>query len=423
MFREIIMQKRWFIGGALIALLSLGAVTYGQDAVATAEATAATESNPQACIEEGEFDPEKDYFPVKAEVEYAKGFTVEYHNSYKVVTVKTPWPGAQETDGLTYILLQCGASLPDNVRFAGPIINVPVTSIVSLSTTYLPHLQDLGAIDKLVAVDSLDYLQNPDVLAMSEAGTVLAVGSGSTINVEQVLDLEPGVVLAFASGLPEYDTHPVLLEAGVPVAVGADYVEDTPLGYAEWIKFTGLFLNEEAEADAAFDLKADEYNVLKELVAAVPAEERPVVLWQSFDNYGGGWFIPGQASYVATLLHDAGATYVMEESDDVQGVASSASFDFETVFEAGQDADVWMPSSYGVNSLADLLAQDERYGDLAPFKAGEVYDMGARVNANGGNDYYETGVTNPQIVLADLIKILHPDLLPDHEFYFARKLE
>lgn len=416
------MQKRWFIAGAVAALVSLGLTVSAQDAVATLEAIP-LEANSQECIAEGAFDPETDYFAAKAEIDYAKGFTVEYQNSYKVVTVTSPWPGAAETDSFTYILLQCGASIPDNVRFAGPVINVPVQSMISLSTTYLPHLQDIGELDTLIAVDTLDYTQNPDVLKMGDAGGIAEVGSGSTINVEQVLDLEPGLVMAFASGSPEYDTHPVLLEAGVPIAIGADYVEATPLGRAEWIKFTALFFNREAEAELAFDSKADEYNVLKELASTIPAEERPVVLWQSFDTYGGAWYIPGQESYIAALLNDAGATYVLEEAPEVQGVASSAQFDFETVYDAGKDADVWFPISYGVNTLADVLAQDERYADLAAYQSGEVYALGARVNENGGDDYYETGVTNPQIALADMIRLLHPDLLPDHEPYFYRQLK
>ncbi len=417
------MLKRWFIGGMCTVLFSLSIGVYAQDAVATAEVTAAVESNSQDCIADGAFDPEMDYFPVKAQIDYAKGFTVEYHNSYKVVTVTTPWPGAKNTDTFTYILMQCGAPIPANVRFAGPVIDVPVNSIVSLSTTYLPHLKDIGELNKLVGVDTLDYTQMSEVLKMGKEGKLKQVGSGSTINVEQVLDLQPGIVMAFASGSPEYDTHPVLLEAGVPTAIGADYVEATPLGRAEWIKFTALFFNREAEAETAFASKADEYNVLKELASTIPAKDRPLVLWQSFDTYNSAWNIPGQDSYVATLLHDAGATYVLENAPEVQGVASSALFDFETVYDAGKDADVWFPISYGVNSLADVLAQDERYADLAAYKSGQVYALGARVNANGGDDYYETGVTNPQIALADLIHLLHPDLLPEHEPYFYRQLK
>jgi iron complex transport system substrate-binding protein len=121
---------------------------------------------------------------------------------------------------------------------------------------------------------------------------------------------------------------------------------------------------------------------------------------------------------VGQLLRDAGVNYVL--MDEVP--EDSHDFSFEAVIESGLDAPIWIPNAFLVNTLDDLLAQDERYADFAAFQAGAVYNDTNRVNANGGNDFWETGVTNPHLVLQDLVSIFYPDLLPDHERVFYKKL-
>jgi len=404
-------MKKSLIVLVLLTLLSGIPVVYGQDAAA----------NLALCVADGAYDPDTDYFPEKITVDFATGFEVEYHNNYKLVTVTNPFPGATEKDAVTYVLVQCGTPAPEGYESI-QTINVPSDSMISLSTTYLPHLIDLNLLDKLIGVDTLLYTSTPEVLEMGKASKLLEVGSGPTINLEQVVDAQPDLVMAFASGSPEYDTHPALLAAGIFTAIGADYVEKSPLGRAEWLKFTSLFFNAEGTAEDVFSVKVTAYNDLVKQTGALTDADKPLVLWDSFDSYSGAWFVPGSASYIATLLNDAGVHYVLQDAPDAQDASSSVSFDFEVVYDAGIDADFWIPGSFGVKTLDDLLAQDERYADFAAFKNGNVYSLGARVNENGGDDYFETGVTNPQIVLADLITIFHPDLLPDHDLYFFHKL-
>ncbi len=375
-----------------------------------------------ACVAEGAYDPDTDYFPDKISIEYAQTFTVDYFNHYKLVTVTQPWAGAAESDAFQYVLVQCGTPTPEDYPDA-QIVTVPIDRLMALSTSYLPHLVELGVADTLIGVDELDYVSSAEVLALAENPDFLEVGSGATINIESVLNAEPDLVMAFGSGIPEYDTHPVLIEAGVPVALSADYVEATPLGRAEWLKFTALFYNAEAAAEDLFAEKEAAYNDLVALTADIASDEKPLVLWDSFTAFGGGWFIPGSDSFSAQFLQDAGARYVLEDSDLVQGQASSVMFDFETVYDAGLNADIWIPGSFGVTTLADLLAQDERYADFAALQNGQVYTNGLRLNAIGFNDYYESGLANPHWILADLIALFYPDLLPEHEFYFFMPLE
>lgn len=375
----------------------------------------AAPANLAECV--AEYDAEADYFPAKAEVAFASGFSVEYFPNYKVVTVTRPFPGAGEEDGFQYVLVQCGTPAPDGFDDA-QVLTVPMDSAIAMSTTYLPHFTTLGLLDALTGVDGGLYVSTPAVVEKYAAGELLEVGYGSEVNVELVLDSESDVVFAYASGSPEYDAHPKLVEAGVPVAINADYAEITPLGRAEWIKFTALFFNAEAEANAYFDGVAERYTELQALTADLADDAKPLVLWNSFSSFIDAWSIPGQQTFVGAFLTDAGARWVL--SDQAPDISVNQAF--EAVFEAGADADVWIPGLFGISTLADVLAADARYADFAAFQAGQVFNTDGRVNANGGNDYFENGVNEPDVVLADLVAMLHPELLPDHELVYFRQV-
>lgn len=383
-------------------------------APALSQAVAAPDS---ACVTD--YNPTVDYFPDKAEVESASGFTIEYFNHYKLVTVTTPWPGATEDDIFRYLLVLCGTPTPDGFEDAA-LIEIPTRRAITMGTTFLPHIVQLGVLDSLVGVDSLLYVNSPEVVSKGEAGELVEVGFGSSVNVELVLDSETDLVITSGSGSPDYDAHPVLIEAGIPVVLSGDWAELTPLGRAEWIKFTAAFFNAEAAANDAYEAEAARYEALTALTADVTAGEMPTVLWGSV--FSDSWAIPGGRSYIAALLNDAGGRLILTDSPEAAELTGSALFDFETVYEAGINADLWVPIAFGVSDLASFLAFDARYADFAPVVNGAVWNNDARVNANGGNDFYERGVTDPSTVLSDLVHILHPELLPDHELIYFRKL-
>lgn len=372
-----------------------------------------------ACVTE--YDPAVDYFPEKVEPAYAVGWEVEYFNNYKVVTVTQPFTGATADDALQYLLVQCGTPAPEGYEDA-LTVEVPVETVMTGSTSYIPHLADIGEIDSVIGMDSVAFVSNPDVIERAAAGEIVEIGSGPSVNVEVVINAEPDMVIVYGSGSPDSDTRPTLIDAGVFTVVATDFNESTPLGQAEWGKFIALFFNREAEANAAFDEKVARYNELAALTAAIPEDARPTVLWNSYVSFSDAWFIPGSESFAAQFVRDAGGELVLGDAPEVQGTSAAAPFAFEVVYEAGLDADYWMPGTFAVPTLDDLLAQDERYADFAAVENGNVYNFDARENANGGNDYFEAGVANPQIILADLIKILHPELLPEHELYFFRQL-
>ncbi|WP_420643405.1 ABC transporter substrate-binding protein [Candidatus Leptofilum sp.] len=372
-------------------------------------AEAPTSNLTDGCVEN--YDETVDYFPEKTAVSYADGFTVDYFNNYKVVTVAAPWLGAE--DSATYVLVQCGTPNPSGFDDA-VMFDVPITSFVSMSTTYLPHLDQLGRLDSLVGVDFASYAYNATVQEKYAAGELVELGSGATVDVEAALALEPHIIMTSASGSADFDTHPKLQEVGLTVMLNADYLDVTPLGRAEWGKFIAVLYNQEADINAWFDGVAAEYEALTALTADVA--ERPSVFTNT--PFEGTWYMPGGQSYTALLLQNAGANYLWG-TDESSGTLF---LDFESVFDQAADGTYWINLGF-VSSLADLEVADERFADFAAFQNGTVYNYDLRTNEFGGNDFFESAAANPQLVLADLIKIFHPELLPDHEFVYYRLVE
>jgi iron complex transport system substrate-binding protein len=357
------------------------------------------------------YNPNTDYFPEKATVNYATGFEVEYHKNYKVVTVKNPWRDAQVN--FQYLLVQCGTPVPEEFK-SSEVITVPINTVVSLSTTHLPHLAKLGVVDKLIGVSDSKQVNTPEVVEKIKQGKITKVGNNASLNVEQLLELNPNLVMTYGTGDKQIDNYPKIQEAGLKVAINAEYMETSPLGRSEWLKFTALFFNQEKVAQKIFDETVKKYQAIAAKAKSV--KNRPTV-FVGF-NFKGIWYMPGGNSYVAKFLADAGSDYLWNNKKS----SGSLPLSFETILERAANADYWLNSSQSWKTLKDLQAQDNRYADFQAVQKGNVYNNNARINETGGNDYWEGGISNPDVVLSDLIKIFHPEILPNHQLVYYQKL-
>ena len=393
-----------FLAGGLFFLL------VGCNQTSTESSLTTSNQEREECV--ADYDPNRDYFPDKTNLDYAEGFEVEYFNHYKIVSVLNPWRNAEVT--FQYVLVQCGTPIPSGFEEA-QVVEVPVESVVSLSTTNLPHLEKLGMLDRVIAVGRPQLVNTPAVREKIEQGEMPGVRKGSSLNFELLLSLDPDLVMTFGTGNPKFDTFPKLMELGIPTGIIAEYMESSPLGQAEWIKFTALFFNQEEKAESVFAEIATRYEKMKKI--AQNTSNRPTVL--TGFNRSGTWHISGGNSYVAQYLADAGANYIWKENKS----AGSVPLDFEAVYAKGRRADYWLHVSQDGKGLEDVIAQDQRYANFQAVQQNQVYNNDARLKAAGGNDYWESGMVNPDVVLADLIKILHPELLPSHELVYYRKLE
>ncbi len=336
-----------------------------------------------------------------------------------VVTVTDAWPGAEP---LRYAFVSAGSAVG---RAAAPspaladafdeVISVPLERVISLSSTAIPHIRDLGMADRLVGVDRGDHIYDEDIHRAVESGRIVEVGSGGTLNLERVVAARPDVVLTSAMGSDD-PTLRRLKAAGIPVIVLADWREQSPLGRAEWIRFFGVLFDRTAQGDALFAERVTSYRRIAGVARDLPPDERPTIVanapWQ------GTWPVPGGDSYVATLFHDAGGRYLWAETSGT----GSRFLDLESVLQRAVHAEFWLHLNTGWESRADARNLDERLTLFQAYREGRMYHYSRRVRPWGANDFWESGAARPDLVLADLLHILHPRLLPEHELIFYRSL-
>ena len=344
------------------------------------------------------------------ELKYANGFSVDYFDGYKVVEVKRPYMNAKT--GFKYVLVSDKEKLPENLQNER-IIETPIKSLVCTSTTHIPLLDYLGETEKLIGFPTTDYISSEKMRARIDAGQVKDLGVDSDINLEELIELNPDMIMAYTIG-GDYGQFNKMEQLGVPAILNAEYLEAHPLGRAEWLKFMAAFFNKEDMADSVFSEIEKKYNELK--LAVANEAKKPTIL--SGVVYGDTWYMPGGKNYASALLSDAGGDYLWA-SDSTSGFLELS---FEAVYDKALDANYWI----GVASFETLQAieeADNRYADFAAFKSKKVYTYNARKGAKGGSEFLELGYLRPDLILADLIKILYPEKLPDYELYFHKQLE
>ena len=347
----------------------------------------------------------------KTTLKYAKGFTIQYFDTYKVVKILNPFK--DHTDTARYVLVQRGTPHPTGYDNS-TVIEIPIRTLVGMSSMHVALADFLGADEVLVGLGSLQYASAPAVRKRIAEGKIKAFGNETALNEEQLVVRHPDLVMTMGSpGAPVERFH-TLAEAGVPVMVNSEWVETKPLARAEWVKLMAALLNKEAFVNQQFAKVESEYLRLVNLTRQLP--KRPQVLTGL--PFKDTWYMPDGESYTAQFFRDAGGTYHWNK----ERAAGSLALTFEAVYPVALTADCWVNTGTA-NSKADILAQDARYADFKAFKTGAVYNNNKRTDAQGSNDYWESGAVHPEVVLADLIKILHPELLPKHKLVYYKQLK
>jgi iron complex transport system substrate-binding protein len=344
-------------------------------------------------------------------LEHAENFDVRYAGGVKWVAIRNGWPGSGFVQRLA--LVPCGVEAPpeDGETL---VVGIPPRRVVTTSTTQLPHLVSLGVVDRLVGHHGLRYVNTEEVRRRVDEGAVVEVGDGLQVDLETLFSVEPDLVLGFSSGDPRYDLPRPIGELSVPWVLTAAHMEATPLARAEWLKLTALFFDREREAEALFASIAERYEELATLGASVG--HRPQVLVGA--PFRGVWHVPGGGSYVARYVADAGGAYLWADDSST----GSRPVDLEAALVRAAAAEVWLdPSQW--QALVDGRRADRRFAKLPAWRARRVYQHDARRNATGGDDFWETGTLRPDLVLADILAILHPELVPEHRLVFYRRLE
>lgn len=342
-------------------------------------------------------------------LEYASGFDIQGADSKQSVllTVTNPWQGA---DGIAVQLFiaRDGETAPEG--FDGQVLEGDADRIVAMSSTHIAMLDAIGEVDRVVGVSGIDYISNPDIQARRDR--IGDVGYEGNINYELLLSLDPDLVLLYgvngASGM-----EAKLRELEIPFVYIGEYLEEEPLGKAEWLVAVAETVGRRPAAEEIFAAIPERYDALKRRVAAETSDTPSVML---NTPYGDSWFMPSAGSYLIRLICDAGGRYLYSQND----TGRSLPIDLEEAALLVSGADLWLHAQAA--SLDELRSRYPKFADAPCVREGRVWNCDRRTNAAGGNDFWESSVVHPDLVLRDLVKILHPELV-DEPFVYYRRIE
>ncbi len=342
----------------------------------------------------------------------ATGFELGYGDGYRVLTVRRPYPNAAAPR--QYLFVERGRPIPERYRDL-PSIRIPVERVITAASPLLAHFELLDAPDRVVGHDRTDRIYSQTFRKRSAEGVLREVGEPPQMDVERLIALEPDVVLINSLG-PHSETEHKLRDVGLPVVIVGDWLENDPVGRAEWLLVAACLLQREHKAQRYLSELRSRYDALRSKAAEhMRRDQAPTVLVNA--PYQGAWSVPRGGSYMARLLSDAGTRYPWMEHEG----RGAIHLELESVIARAADADIWLNPGDGT-SLADILRIDPRLHVFEPLRSGRVYSFTARTRPGGANDYFERGALEPDRILADLISIAHPHALPGHQLRYFRRL-
>ncbi len=320
-----------------------------------------------------------------------------------VVEITNPWDTARLLH--RYILIPKGTDMPEGLP-KGTVVRTPIDKIVVYSSVHASIIEELGASESIIGVCEPEYIVSPSLQQKIASGDILDCGRTMSPNIERIINCGTQIIIASPFENSSYGT---VEKTGIPIIEGADYMENTPLGRAEWIRFFGALLNRKEQGDSVFTSIRDHYNTLRDSVAdylqkSNGAIKRPTLLAER--RYGSSWDVPNSDSYMVRIYEDAGAQYLF---DYLKGTGST-NMSFEKVYQIGAKADFWIfkywkesnePMTYG-----DLEAEYALYSQFEAFKNQKIYGCNTATTS-----YYDDILLHPDAVLKDFIFIFHPEVL------------
>jgi len=344
-------------------------------------------------------------------IKYAKGFEIIDNDGYKTLIIKAAYQNSTETFKYTIVNKNSDVDL-ENLK--GTKIETPINKIVVTSTTHIPMMELLNEEQSIVGFPFSRYVSSEKTRALIDNGDITEIGNQNDLNTEILLELSPELVVGYAVSSTS-KTYNTIEKSGIPVIYNGDWLEESPLGKAEWIKFFGLLYNKEKEADSIF--KSIEKNYLEAKELALNSNEKPTVLSGAVMSKDI-WNLPGGDSFVATFLKDANTNYLWSETSGKGSLALS----FESVFDKAQNAKLWLAPGY-FNSKEQMLQSNTLYQKFDAFENDHIFSPTLKKGKTGGVIYYELATTRPDLVLKDIVKIAHPELLKEYELSFFDKMK
>ena len=349
----------------------------------------------------------KNFKPVEGNpvpMRHSSLLTIVECDGYTVVDIVDPWG---EGTIQRYLLVPSGAELPKDMP-SGVLLRTPLENVVLFSGVHAGVLCELGVEDAIKGVCDVQYFYNDAVSRGLATGKVVNCGSSLNVNSEAVVQVSPDAVFV----LPyENGGFGKLENLGFPLLLCADYMETSPLGCAEWVRFYGRLFGQATTSDMLFDAVCTEYESMCEAVKAVDVRPRLMCELKS----SSAWYVPCGESTMGRMYADAGADYLFSYNKG----SGSVPLAYEVVLDKAIDADVWLMkyNSETDRTYRSLLAEFGGYSHFKPFKECNIYAC---------NTYYkrlfEETSFHPEILLRELVAIFHPELLPGYTLHYYEKM-
>jgi iron complex transport system substrate-binding protein len=343
-------------------------------------------------------------------INYAKGFDIIEKNGIKKLIIKSAYQNSKEI--YEYVIHKNKTHKKTNLQ--GNSIHVPVQKIVVTSTTHIPMVEVLNEEKSIIGFPHTKYVSSNKTRTLIDERKITEIGQENALNTEVLLDLQPELVVGYSVSSADKSLT-TIKKAGINVIYNGDWLEETPLGRAEWIKFFGVLFDKEKKADSIF--RVIETNYLEAKNTALKATHKPTILSGAIMSKDI-WNLPGGDSFVAQFLRDANLNYLWNNSKG----KGSLSLSFEHVFDIGKNADFWIAPGY-FSSKEQLQKSNSLYTEFTSFKNNNIYTPTTKKGETGGVIYYELAPTRPDLVLKDIIKITNPELLPNYSLTFFEKMQ
>jgi len=339
-------------------------------------------------------------------LKHASLLTIVRHDGYTEVAIRNPWHKGKLLH--TYVLVPRDGDVPQAVSHE-TVIRVPVRRAAVFTTVHCALLNTLGHAGDIKAVAELEYIKIPAIQEGVKAGRIADCGNGMNPAVEKIIDQKPDIIML--SPFENSGGYGKLEDIGIPLVECAEYMENSPLARAEWVKFYGLLFGEEQQADSLFAVVDSSYNTLKQ-----QARQAGRGLSLLIDRMVGQvWYVPGGRSTIGQMAQDAGARYPWGDDEN----SGSLTLPFETVLERAGDCQAWMYrySSDHEQTLRELLAEHRGYDQLRAFREQNVYGCNVEQTL-----FYEETPFRPDYLLSDFIQIVHPDSMAVAPLRYYKKV-
>ena len=347
----------------------------------------------------------------KTTIKYAKGFDIVEKNGNKKLIIKSAYKGFNEIYEYTVYKKSLSKNLNNLDK---KIIQVPVKEIIVTSTTHIPMVELLEEEKSIVGFPFSRYVSSEKTRQLIDLGKIKEIGKENDLNTEILLDLQPELIVGYSVSSADKSLS-TIQKSGINVIYNGDWLEETPLGRAEWIKFFGVLFDKEQLADSIFN--GIENNYLEAKKIALKSTKQQTVLSGAIMSKDI-WNLPAGDSFVAQFLEDANVNYLWKNTKG----KGSLSLSFESVFEKGINAYYWIAPVY-FSSKEQMLSSNKLYEKFTAFKEDKIYSPSIKKGKTGGIIYYELAPTRPDLVLKDIIKITNPELLPNYKFTFFEKMK